>query len=134
MVVLAVKLAYAYARIVRFPSEPSQPLCSSVTFLEETAPVKLTAKHCFRLTSDEVNKIQREVFHCRREAPSYAQQLNSIHQYLVSVKLSGSFCPCASRPHLHSHFKFVGRQFKTVVNSLSLSCGPELTRQGATLP
>jgi len=81
-----------------------------------------------------MKKNQREVLHCRREAPSYAKQLISFHQYLASVKLSGSFCPCASRPHLHSHFNFVGWRFKTVIKSLDLSCGPELTRQGATLP
>ena len=42
MVVLAVKLAYAYTRTFRFPSGISQPLCPSVTFLEGPAPGKLT--------------------------------------------------------------------------------------------
>ena len=38
---LAVKLAYALALSVRLPTVLSQPLYSSVTLWEETAPVKL---------------------------------------------------------------------------------------------
>jgi hypothetical protein len=42
---LAVKLPYAFALDVRLPSALREPLGSSVTFLEETAPVKLPTKH-----------------------------------------------------------------------------------------
>jgi hypothetical protein len=46
LVGLTVKLAYALALPVRFPSEPSQPLNASATFWEATAPVKLPIRHC----------------------------------------------------------------------------------------
>ena len=45
LVGLAVKLAYALALSTRFPTVSSQPSCSSVTFWEETAPVKLPTMH-----------------------------------------------------------------------------------------
>ena len=40
---LAVRLAYTFTLIARFPSVLSQPLSASVTLLEATAPVKLPA-------------------------------------------------------------------------------------------
>jgi len=43
---LAVKPACALALSARFPSVLSRPLHSSVTFLEETAPVKLPSSNC----------------------------------------------------------------------------------------
>src|SRR3989344_8537446 len=43
---LAIKLAYAFARPVRFPSGPSQPLNSFVTFWKDNAPLKLPIRHC----------------------------------------------------------------------------------------
>ena len=43
---LALKLAYAFALLVRLPTALSQPLHSSVTVLEETAPVKLPGMQC----------------------------------------------------------------------------------------
>ncbi len=45
LVGLTVKHAYALAHTARFPTVPSVPSCSSVTFWEETAPVKLPAMH-----------------------------------------------------------------------------------------
>ncbi len=45
LVGLAVKPAYALTLNTRFPTVLSRPLHSSVTFLEETAPVKLPSKH-----------------------------------------------------------------------------------------
>jgi hypothetical protein len=42
-VALAVRHAYTYALDGRLPTVLSMPLHSSVTLLEETAPVKLTA-------------------------------------------------------------------------------------------
>ena len=39
---LTVRLAYTLALVSRLPSAMSQPLDSSVTLWEETAPVKLT--------------------------------------------------------------------------------------------
>ena len=46
LVSLAVKHAYAYALLARFPTVPSVPSNSSVTLWEETAPVKLPTIHC----------------------------------------------------------------------------------------
>ena len=55
-------------------------------------------------------------------------------QYLTTVKLPGSFRLAAGNRHLHRYCIFTGRLVETVFNSLSHSCGPELTRQGITLP
>lgn len=57
-----------------------------------------------------------------------------ISQYLRTVKLPGSFRLAAGNQHLHWYCIFTGRLVETVFNSLSHSCGPELTRQGITLP
>ena len=46
LVGLAVKHAYAIALSARCPTVPSVPSNSSVTLLEETAPVKLPTIHC----------------------------------------------------------------------------------------
>ena len=55
-------------------------------------------------------------------------------QYLTTVKLPGSFRLAAGNRHLHRYCIFTGRLVETVFKSLSHSCGPELTRQGITLP
>lgn len=62
----------------------------------------------------------------------YASETNT--QYLRTVKLPGSFRLAAGKQHLHCYCIFTGRLVETVFNSLSHSCGPELTRQGITLP
>ena len=62
----------------------------------------------------------------------YASKI--ITQYLRTVKLPGSFRLAAGKQHLHCYCIFTGRLFETVSNSLGHSCGPELTRQGITLP
>lgn len=49
LVSLAVKPTYTFALTLRFPSGESGPLYSCVTLLQETAPVKLPSRHCFRL-------------------------------------------------------------------------------------
>ena len=46
LVCLTVKLTYAFALTVRFPTGPSQPLCTRVTFLQVPAPGKLATIHC----------------------------------------------------------------------------------------
>ena len=46
----------------------------------------------------------------------------------------GSFRPGAGNQHLHWHFNFTGCIVETVLKSLRLSCGAELTRQGISLP
>jgi len=46
LVGLAVKLFYVFTLNARLPYVLKEPLCSSVTFYEETAPVKLPAWHC----------------------------------------------------------------------------------------
>ena len=43
---LAVKLPYAFALDTRLPTVLREPLDSSVTLWEETAPVKLPTTHC----------------------------------------------------------------------------------------
>jgi len=45
IVILTVKLAYAYTLPLRFPSVVSQPLNASGTLWEATAPVKLPTRH-----------------------------------------------------------------------------------------
>jgi len=40
----------------------------------------------------------------------------------------GSFRPGAGSQHLHWHFNFTGCIVETVLKSLRLSCGSELTR------
>ena len=46
----------------------------------------------------------------------------------------GSFRPGAGNQHLHWYFNFTGCIVETVLKSLRLSCGSELTRQGISLP
>ncbi len=55
-------------------------------------------------------------------------------QYLTIVKLPGSFRLAAGNRHLHRYCIFTGLLVETVPQSLSHSCGPELTWQGITLP
>ena len=62
----------------------------------------------------------------------YASEI--ITQYQTTVKLPGSFRLAAGKQHLHCYCIFTGRLVETVFNSLGHSCGPELTRQGITLP
>ena len=62
----------------------------------------------------------------------YVSKINN--QYLTTVKLPGSFRLAAGKQHLHCYCIFTGRLVETVFKSLSHSCGPELTRQGITLP
>ena len=60
--------------------------------------------------------------------------LKIISQYQTTVKLPGSFRLAAGNQHLHWYCIFTGRLVETVFNSLTHSCGPELTWQGITLP
>ena len=55
-------------------------------------------------------------------------------QCLTSVKLPGSFRLAAGNRHLYRYCIFTEQLLETVPWSLDLSCGPELTRQGITLP
>ncbi len=59
---------------------------------------------------------------------------NTKIQCLASVKLPGSFRLAAGNRHLYRYCIFTELLLETVPWSLSLSCGPELTRQGITLP
>ena len=72
----------------------------------------------------------------KRDFRSYPLRYASktITQYLTIVKLPGSFRLAAGKQHLHCYCIFTGRLVETVFNSLGHSCGPELTRQGITLP
>ena len=78
--------------------------------------------------------IRYSVFLSEGQAPSYSKQLESYVKYEAIVKLSGSFCPAVSRPHLHSHFNFAESLLKTVAEWLRLSCGPLIKRLGISLP
>ena len=65
-VALAVKPAYTYALDGRLPTVLSGPLQSSVTLLEETAPVKLTTWHGSLtrfMVQGEMTITNRVVFH-----------------------------------------------------------------------
>lgn len=108
MVVLAVKHAYVFVLYFRFPSERSIPLYSSVTLLEETAPAKLTTSQCLP-KGIRLEIAKERCFIGGQSPPSYAKQLAIPYQCEASVKLPGSSCPGAGRPHLHSHFNFVGQ-------------------------
>ena len=127
---------------VPFPSGLSQPLYASVTFLEATSPVKLPTRHCFFAgsLSGKKMRVDSPKERCFIDVPtcvgtpSYTRQFEIPSQCQVTVKLPGSFCPGKTRPHLHSHFNFVGSMVKTVACSFYLSCGSELTRQGTSLP
>ena len=55
-------------------------------------------------------------------------------QCLTTVKLPGSFRLAAGNRHLYRYCIFTEQLLETVPWSLNLSCGPELTRQGITLP
>ncbi len=55
-------------------------------------------------------------------------------QYLDTVKLPGSFRLAVGIRHLHRNCVFTELLLETVLQSLSHSCGPELTWQGTTLP
>ena len=55
-------------------------------------------------------------------------------QYLATVKLPGSFRLAAGNRHLYRYCIFTELLVETVPQSLDLSCGPELTWQGITLP
>ncbi len=74
-----------------------------------------------------VRKQNFKVYHLR-----YASKIRT--QCLTTVKLPGSFRLAAGKARLHAYWIFTGRLVETVLQSLSHSCGPELTRQGITLP
>src|SRR3989344_8752468 len=82
----------------RFPSEVSQPLYDSVTFLESTSPVKLPTRQCFAAgflcgitIRVNVSKERCSIVRSRqsRDRPSYARQLKTPSQCQVAVKLHG---------------------------------------------
>ncbi len=106
-----------------------------------TSPVKLPTRHCpphidFAGLDSALEKRGIPLTPSPRvvRGPSYSRQFQAHCQCQAAVKLPGSFCPGASRPHLHSHFNFAGSAFKTVACSLGLSYGSELTRQRTSLP
>jgi hypothetical protein len=117
---------------------------SSVTFWEETAPVKLPTRYCLRtffpftLASAQ---LQMTVSLSSRVQPKpYTSNLSSLHyaviehlQYQARVKLTGSFRLSAARGHLHPHCIFTELLPETVPQSLRHSCTSELTRQGISL-
>ena len=78
----------------QFLFEANWPLYSSVTFLEETAPVKLSARPCltacFCKASGETWKFKREVFHWRRIS-LLRYTIKPSNQGQAPVKLHGVF-------------------------------------------
>ena len=118
---------------------------SSVTFWEETAPVKLPARYCLctffpcRLANAQ---LQMAISLSSRVQPKpYTSNLSPLFyavsehlQYQARVKLLGSFRLSAGNRHLHRYCIFTELLPETVPQSLHLSCASELTRQGISLP
>ncbi len=85
---------------------------------------------------------ERWVFHWRLHPPRKEDFIASPlryaskhqYQYQAAVKLPGSFRLAAGNPRLHGYRIFIGLLVETVLQSLSLSCAPELTRKGIALP
>jgi hypothetical protein len=104
-VALAVKQACTFALYDRLPTGLSLPLHSSVTLLEETAPVKLTTSHGsltgFTVKGETTNA-NRVVFH-RWLPAGRNRRINASHlsyavftrrQYQAIVKVHGVFPSC----------------------------------------
>src|SRR3989344_3394073 len=118
---------------------------SSVTFLEDSAPLKLPTRYCL----DRVLPC-RLVHTTRKNGISLASRLQpkpqpsnlshlcyavaSYTQYQDTVKLLGSFRLTAGNRHLHRYCIFTELFSETVPQSLHHSCASELTRQGISLP
>ena len=117
---------------------------SSVTFWEETAPVKLPTRYCLQTFFPftlAIASLQMAISLSSRAQPKsctsdlsplfYAVRKQS--QYQARVKLTGSFRLSAARGHLHPHCIFTELLPETVPQSLRHSCTSELTRQGISL-
>ena len=116
LVGLAVKLAFAFARPARFPSGLSQPLNSSVTFLEDNAPLKLPTRHCpswFLPMGLELTKFKMAVSLLGPRPPKGTLQpltttlrMNPVRPIPSYSKASGVFSSCCRYPasSRESHF------------------------------
>ena len=117
---------------------------SSVTFWEETAPVKLPTRYClqtfFPFTLASASLQMAISLSSRAQPKSCTSNLSPLFyavmkqsQYQARVKLTGSFRLSAGRGHLHPHCIFTELLPETVPQSLRHSCTSELTRQGISL-
>ena len=117
---------------------------SSVTFWEETAPVKLPTRYClhafFPHTLANASLQMAISLSSRAQPKSCTSNLSPLFyavmkhsQYQARVKLTGSFRLSAARGHLHPHCIFTELLPETVPQSLRHSCTSELTRQGISL-
>ena len=117
---------------------------SSVTFWEETAPVKLPTRYClqtfFPFTLANASLQMAISLSSRVQPKSYTSNLSPLFyavmkhsQYQARVKLTGSFRLSAGNRHLHRYCIFTELLPETVPQSLRHSCTSELTRQGISL-
>ncbi len=117
---------------------------SSVTFWEETAPVKLPVRYClhtfFPYTLANAHVQMAISLSSRAQPKPYTSNLSPLYyavhehlQYQTRVKLLGSFRLSAGNRHLHRYCIFTELFPETVPQSLHLSCTSELTRQGISL-
>ena len=142
---VAVKLPSAFALFKWFPTILREPLSASDTLSEATAPVKLPAWHCptagsQRLVRNPIlqgwypNSDSIETGVPISQSPTYPVHAVPNPSIKLEYSSMGSFRPGAGNQHLHWYFNFTGCIVETVLKSLRLSCGSELTRQGISLP
>ena len=111
-----------------------------VTFEQATSPVKLPTRHCsicrFQTELVRVITVEERYFTVARQrrTPSYSIQSPTNPQCQAIVKLSGSFCPAVSKPHLHGHFiiRRVYRQDSRSLVKPFMQVGTYPTRHHAT--
>eukprot|EP01026_Neomeris_dumetosa_P023635 TRINITY_DN19_c6_g1_i12.p1 TRINITY_DN19_c6_g1~~TRINITY_DN19_c6_g1_i12.p1 ORF type:complete len:222 (+),score=-29.19 TRINITY_DN19_c6_g1_i12:954-1619(+) len=70
----------------------------------------------------------------RSQPPTQTAQEKPEPNCRLQQSFIGSFCPGVGNQHLHQYFYFTESISETVPRSLRLSCGPELTWQGISLP
>ena len=105
---------------------------SSVTFWEETAPVKLPTRYCLRTFFPftlAIASLQMAISLTSRVQPkSHTSNLSPLFyavmkqsQYQARVKLTGSFRLSAGNRHLHRYCIFTERFSETVTQTLHYS-------------
>ena len=135
----AVQLNSDFALCKWFQPTLREPLRASDTLSAATAPVKLPARHCPIASSWQlvINPVLQG-WNPNSDSGQTGVHPSSSPTYPVhavpnpSIKLEessmGYFRPGAGNQHLHWYFNFTGCIVETVLKSLRLSCGSELTR------
>jgi hypothetical protein len=112
---------------MRLPTALSQPLRSSVTFWEETAPVKLPGMQCPPPSFMGIGVRPRtnsgwyfkdgstEPESSASKPPTYPTQNTSMTTTSVQSRSTGSFRLAAGRRHLHRHYYFTESVVETVL-------------------